>query len=107
MTLRTPRNVHFRALGRAKWGKAGFLLDTLTLVDRSGRVPSLMRQHAATTGKELDEQALYEPLIALVRGRRVARLVIESGCAKVIHVVDFTRQGNGVDPLTLRKILDS
>ena len=75
-------------------------------MDRSGRVPYLVNEHSEEMGTELDEEAMYEPLVELVRGRGVGRLLIESNHANVPHVVDFTREENGIDPAALKRALD-
>ena len=53
------------------------LLEYLTLVGREGRVPSLMRQHAEATGLDFDEEAMYEPLVELARGKDISTLIID------------------------------
>ena len=83
------------------------MLKKLTFVDRSGRVPYIVKEHSEEMGTELDEEAMYEPLVELVRGRGVGRLLIESNYANLPRVVDFTREENGIDPPTLKRALDT
>lgn len=55
----------------------------------------------------MDEKAIYELLVELVRRRGVGRLVIESSYANVTHVVNFAREENGIDPAALKRVLDT
>ncbi len=68
----------FDTLEKAKGGIRGMLLESLTLVDKEGRVPLLMIQHAEETGLEFNGHAMYEPLIELARGKNIGTLVIDS-----------------------------
>ena len=79
-------DIIFDRLEQAKEGTRGTLLDKLTLLDHSARVPSLMRQYAEDTGRELDEETLYKPLVDLVQGRDVDRLLIESDDGRLYTV---------------------
>ena len=56
------------------------LLDNLTLLDREGRVPLFMRQHAVATGLEVVERA---------RGKNIGTLVIDSNTGGLDHIVDM------------------
>ena len=76
-------------LEKAKGGGRGMLLENLTLVDREGRVPLLMRQHAEETGLEFDEEAMYEPLVELARGKNIGTLVIDSDNGELKYIVDM------------------
>ncbi len=76
-------------LERLKGGIRGMLLENLTLVDREGRVPLLMRQHAEETGLEVDEGAMYEPLVELARGKNIGTLVIDSDDGELKYIVDM------------------
>ena len=76
-------------LEEAKEGVRGLLLQTLTLVDHEGRVPLLMQKYAEETGTEVNEVAIYKPLVDLVRGRMVGRLAIESNQGRLRYDVDL------------------
>ena len=76
-------------LERAKGGGRGMLLGNLTLNDREGRIPLLMRQHAKETGLEIDEDAMYELLVELARGKNIGILVIDSDNGELKHIVDM------------------
>ena len=83
-------------LEKAKGGMRGILLENLTLVDKEGRVPLLMRQHAEETGIEFNEQAMYEPLVELARGRNIGTLVIDSNNGELKYIVNMTLELRGL-----------
>ena len=68
-------------LEKVKGGMGSMLLENLTLVDREGRVPLLMRQHAVETGLEVVE---------LARGKNIGTLVIDSDTGDLIYTVDMS-----------------
>ena len=75
-------------LEKAEGGGGGMLMENLTLVDREGLVLP-MRQHAEATGLEFDEEAMYEPLVELARGKNSGTLVIDSDYGELEYIVDM------------------
>lgn len=68
------------------------LLENLTIADREGRVPLLMRQRAEETELEFDEEAMYEPLVELARGKHIGTLVIDSNKGELKYIVDMRNE---------------
>jgi hypothetical protein len=54
-----------------------------------------MEEYAKAMEIHVDEEAMYEPLIELIRGRGVGKLLIEPNYTNRIHMVDLTRNQNG------------
>ena len=71
------------------------MLKEPILFDHSGGVPCLMEEYAKAMEIHVDEEAMYEPLIELIRGRGVGKLLIEPNYTNRIHMVDLTRNQNG------------
>lgn len=76
-------------LEKVKGGIRGMLLENLTLVDREGRVPLLMKQHAEDTGLDFDKAAMYEPLVELARGKNIGTLVIDSDNGELKYIMNM------------------
>ena len=67
----------------------GILLQNSTLVDREGSVHLLIKQHTEETELDFDEEAMYEPLVELARGKNIGTLAIKSDNGELKYIVNM------------------